>query len=519
MSLRIPALTALATALAALTLPAADAKPDPAAAARTLQPFLDDQTVLVARLDLDRLQADDVVNRLARLAGTNDPGLAEARRVAQEFVATFHQAGIHELYAVFSLADLPHPGPFVVVPLAAGADADRVSETLKQLGTQTVQRTDGAVFAGGRAAFERVTRERLRGQKREPRPGLEPALAAVAGAAAQVLVVPTDDQRRVAAAMLPQLPPQLGGGPGAVLARGVRWAALGLDTQPKLGLKLVVQSEDAPAAQALAQAAEKGLTWAARQPEAKRFLPNIEELVPALTPKVSGDRLTLTLDEAAPAVVKAVAALVERARATAGRSQAQNNLKQIALAFHNYHDAYGKFPADITDKDGKPLLSWRVAILPFLEQDNLYKQFKMDEPWDSEHNKKLIAQMPKTYRSPAQKAGDGKTTYLAPVGQTGEGGKVKYGVLGARIADITDGTSNTIMVVEVNDDAAAAWTKPDDLKVDAKQPLKGLIGHYPEGFNAGFADGSVRFIRRAIDPNVLNHLFTRNGGEVIPGDF
>ena len=95
-----------------------------------------------------------------------------------------------------------------------------------------------------------------------------------------------------------------------------------------------------------------------------------------------------------------------------------NNLKQIALALHNYHAAMGSFPATASmSKDGKPLLSWRVHILPYLEQDNLFKQFKLDEPWDSEHNKALIAKMPDIYRSPAQKVGDGKTTYLAPMGK------------------------------------------------------------------------------------------------------
>src|SRR5438132_8532158 len=78
---------------------------------------------------------------------------------------------------------------------------------------------------------------------------------------------------------------------------------------------------------------------------------------------------------------------VQKVREAAGRAQSQNNLKQIALAVHNYHDVYGHFPQDITDKNGKPILSWRVAILPFIEQDNVYKMFKLDEPWDSENNK------------------------------------------------------------------------------------------------------------------------------------
>ncbi len=89
-----------------------------------------------------------------------------------------------------------------------------------------------------------------------------------------------------------------------------------------------------------------------------------------------------------------------------------NNLKQIGLAMHNYESTFGTFPpAYIADKaTGKPLLSWRVAILPFLEQDALYKQFHLDEPWDSAHNKTLIARMPPVYRSPGRRRQAGNDT-------------------------------------------------------------------------------------------------------------
>lgn len=203
---------------------------------------------------------------------------------------------------------------------------------------------------------------------------------------------------------------------------------------------------------------------------------------------------------------------VQSAREAAQRAQSMNNLKQMMLAMHNYHDTYRQFPPQFNaDENGKPLLSWRVHILPFVEQAPLYQQFHLDEPWDSEHNRKLIAQMPPVYRAPGSRAEPGETNYL---GVSGEGALL-VGKEKVRIADIIDGTSNTIMLVEAGDSLAVPWTKPDDFDIGAENPMAQLMGLRQGGFLAGFADGSVRFISQGIDPQVLKALFTRGGGEVV----
>jgi len=206
---------------------------------------------------------------------------------------------------------------------------------------------------------------------------------------------------------------------------------------------------------------------------------------------------------------------VQKVRLAAGRAQSQNNLKQMALAMHNYHDVYGAFPAAaICDKNGKPLLSWRVAILPFIEQDNLYRQFKLDEPWDSEHNKKLASVVVKVYQIPGvSNPADTKTHYRVFQGK----GALFDLKKGPRIADITDGTSNTIMIVEANE--AVEWTKPEELEFDPDKPLPKLGKQSPDGFQAAFADGSVRFIQMKIKEKTLKALITRSGGEIIGEDF
>lgn len=202
---------------------------------------------------------------------------------------------------------------------------------------------------------------------------------------------------------------------------------------------------------------------------------------------------------------------IQAAREAARRQVSMNNMKQIGLAMHNYNFANKTFPpAYKTDKDDKPLLSWRVLILPYLGEEKLYKQFKLDEPWDSDHNKQLVAKMPAVYRNPNSTVADqGKTNYLTPRGE-----KTAFpGAKGMTIADITDGSSNTFLTLEVSDDNAVEWTKPDDFEYDDSDPLKGLVGLRSGGFLAGLADGSVRFIAATTDTAILVALFTRNGGE------
>jgi RNA polymerase sigma factor (sigma-70 family) len=190
----------------------------------------------------------------------------------------------------------------------------------------------------------------------------------------------------------------------------------------------------------------------------------------------------------------------------AARMRRANNLKQIGLAMHNYHDTYGSFPAEaIYSQDGKPLLSWRVAILPFLEEENLYNQFKLDEPWDSVHNKKLLGRMPKVFGE------HGTQTHFRIF--TGEG-MIFHGDKGSRFAHITDGMSNTIMVVEAAN--SVPWTKPDELLYDPNKPLPKLGGTpSKDGFYVLMCDGSVQFVRTPIKEQQFRALLTPAGGEVI----
>jgi beta-lactamase regulating signal transducer with metallopeptidase domain len=247
------------------------------------------------------------------------------------------------------------------------------------------------------------------------------------------------------------------------------------------------------------------------------------------------------------------------ARVSAQRAESMNNMKQIMLAFHNWADTYGhhRFPPPVlTTKDGKPCqpYSWRVAILPYIEQHALYNEYKFDEPWDSEANKKVLEAMPPIFRHPLAKPGSTSSSYYvlrskelkeekivpagaggAPAGAAsdfGPGGEIGGGLglaveapvggyatafsakNGMPFAQVLDGFSNTIALVEADRDIP--WTKPEDILYDPENAeLPKFGGYFKEGFLVGLCDGAVKFIDHKIDPKTLKALISPQGGEII----
>ena len=188
-----------------------------------------------------------------------------------------------------------------------------------------------------------------------------------------------------------------------------------------------------------------------------------------------------------------------------------SNLRQISLAAQNFESSNQRFPANAIYSDtGEPLLSWRVAILPFIEQNALYERFNLDEPWDSPNNIALLPLIPQIYRT--EGLGDGLTNY---VGVSGSGTIFELADQGLTFGQIPDGTGNTLMFVEADpDQIAVEWTRPVDLVVDPANPIAGLGTPGDVSFRAAFADGSVHEITNP-DPDNLANLLLRDDGEPV----
>lgn len=230
---------------------------------------------------------------------------------------------------------------------------------------------------------------------------------------------------------------------------------------------------------------------------------------------------------------------VSQARESSRRSSCNCHLKQFGLAMHNYHQEYGSFPpAFVLGPDGRKWHSWRVLILPYLEQRPLYDEYRFDEPWDGPNNRKLLTKMPQIFACPSRpceaqpsallaigvlacndrpgpSVANGFTSYAAVLGQD-------CSFRGAQLVslkEITDGSTNTLLIGE-STRTKIPWTKPDDIDTAFHSTLgdpAGFSGQHGEGVMFLFVDGHVKFVSTTTSQATIDALFTRNGDELIQG--
>jgi hypothetical protein len=193
------------------------------------------------------------------------------------------------------------------------------------------------------------------------------------------------------------------------------------------------------------------------------------------------------------------------------RERVRGNLTLISRGFRKFRTEHGHFPSVSTEIPGAALpVSWRVAILPYVGYEKLYAQYNLDEPWDSEHNKALLSQMPEIYRHPGSWRKSTDTNVVTFVGDTGTG----TGDEPVRLdVDFRDDPELTILVAESA--SSIPWSKPDDIPFAADEPLPSIGGLRTDGWYAVFADGSLKFVPQNTSADVISAMLTRNGGESI----
>jgi hypothetical protein len=309
------------------------------------------------------------------------------------------------------------------------------------------------------------------------------------------------------------------------------YAFVKLDTTQGVQLSAFAKSSNAESAQRFKGALEglialaKGFLPIAKQELAKlnqiapgqgdQLYSELEALATSIKVTQNGTQTLLTLSipqETLARLAKTMMPAIVAARGAALKAQSMNNLRQIALAMHNHLDANRAFPsAVVLGPDGKTTHSWRVAILPFIEEQALFNQYKVDEPWDSENNKKVAATIPAVFRSPNASSAANCTNYVVLTHANGVFNDTPA-AKGTKIRQVIDGTSKTIMVVETNVDIP--WTKPEDIAIVDGQPLPQLGLPGATTFNAALCDGSVFQLSTKLT-DAFRNLVIRNDGNLV----
>jgi hypothetical protein len=514
--------------------------------------FLQEDTVLIVHVDLSKIDiAQTIQNNKAIVDafGVEVPMVTAAAEMGKKYLTD--TLGIQEAYFVLNMR-MPPTGMAIILPQTGKIKLETLQEAfvmldpIPWLGAATSKNNEYVLIMPkspieGYLAEQDMTRlvDFILPAKPAERADFVEAFKAVEGAPIQIVAAVPDFARRVVKETAPKLPEPFHEVDVVTLLTEIRWAALGIEPA-KPAVKLTATTPSDVAAQNVSQTLQKALALIIktvteeleRLPEVFRknhevelvLLKNHKDLILSLLlPKPEGENLVLRweqaqFDEIVKTMTPLAQAKVAQARANARLMQCSNQMKQLNLAFHNYHDRNGKFPPPFTvDAAGKPLHSWRVLVLPYVDNVRLYEQIRLDEPWDSAHNKQFHDKMPVYFRCPdcTQGKPERDTGYCMVVGKDMIGVPDGKGI---RIDQILDGTSNTILLVERK--TPVCWMEPTDVLQEhaylgINKHALGLGSDHPGGCTVGFADASTRFVPETVDIDKLKAVLTKAGGESV----
>ncbi len=481
-----------------------------------VSPLINQDTVLAARVDVDKIDVAAAVNKIAQLAKVDRNERSELDSRAKSLLQLkqrYSQLGGRDVFLLASVADILDQSPAMVCEVAGGHDASELSAFLQ--GESNGPRQPGQIICQPIAGFvlcgRQKTVDRYRQLVAANRPEFKETAGKLAESSVQIVVTVPESQRRVFQEV-PRLPELLKDVRGEEVARGLNTIGVGLNVTPRASLQILIDCADAGIGDRGRQANRRRRADVGRPSRGQAATRRHQRCGETHGSRSKmGANLWFTCRRTAASRNSSVAwqsRCSELGKRRDGQSS-MNHLKQIALALLNFESAWGSLPPSASyDDSGKQLLSWRVFMLPFIEEEALYNEFHLDEPWDSPHNKTLISKMPEAFSSPMSDLAEGKTRYLAPLGPE----TVFHGKEGTPYKQITDGTSKTILVVEVSPSKAVVWTKPEDVTIDADKPRASFLEDESSSFNAAFCDGSVRAIFAETGSKSLWAMFTKGAG-------
>ena len=331
----------------------AETKFDPANCAETIAPYIDSQTIAIARVNVERINPDAIFDKVSEImlrhveSSEKDKMLSDLEtslQTVRQWITDFITAGGKDIYIVMSLADFPKV--FMIAPIASDADTRTIALLLRKvqpggksksspLYMNTFEKLDKVVFGGSEA-----TLQRLREGESDSRPELSTAFAAMGNSAVQVLIIPNADSRRVIEEMLPVLPEEVGSAPGTTITHGLMWAAVGIDGPPNMAFKLHIQSQDATSARDVSKLIANLYNIIRQNTEIRKELHNLDEILKTLTPTVQRDHLTMTLDKAGMDTIvnDVLSPAIRQARQRAQQAVCAQQLNRIGKTIMMYQN-------------------------------------------------------------------------------------------------------------------------------------------------------------------------------------
>ena len=477
--------------------------------------------------------------------------------------------GVKEAFLVMGFGKIFPAFSYVAIPMTPDLNVEMLKQMLSMNPAVSFRETDeyfvmSISLPGMRLSDDmKASIAANLGPKRPvTRPDLLAAYDVVKDDPVQILFAPPQYVKRIVAELSPGLPehvvkalPALREVNIATLVNGLRFKAVGLN--PEAGrLHAVVETETELDAQILAK--QVSIYWDTANDIFIKYLEELDErkksdegslgaqeeimlsfypeifnresltrLKDAALPNPEGNRFTVQWDRETAGeylstsglvLMKLIQVNVEAAREASRRMQCANNMKMMGLAWHTYADAHRNLaPTYLVDENGKQLHSWRVVLLPYLENTALYEAIRLDEPWDSEFNRQFHDKMPSIFRCPSCTLGDPKrdATYCMVVGEESLG---RADGTAIKMSNISDGTSNTIAFVERK--TPVCWMAPEDVTFDdavqgVNQIPTGIGSEHAGGATISLCDGSVHFISNTLDLKTLRALLTIAGGESV----